>query len=563
MPRHVGVRAYVAPLADRVRLLVQIPMNAVRDIDLPLQANDALNMARAMPFLRDAARLWVADGITLRDGSRDLGAPQVLAVRAALPSDRAFEQYQTALGALRATGGSPQWDIPHGQLSLEVLLELPVGAAVRDLVIEPRWAHLGVRTTSVVRLVLPDGRERAYSYEGDPGELRLDPRWWHSAALFLREGASHMLGGIDHLLFVLCLVLPFRQLRPLIGIVTAFTVAHSITLVASALGYAPSAPWFGPLVEVLIAASIVFMAIENILGPRLERRWLIAFVFGLVHGFGFSAALGETLQFAGAHLLVSLAAFNIGVELAQVGVLVLAVPALERLFARVVPERAGIIVASAIVAHEAWHWMIDRGASLRGYRLAWPALDAALLSAVLQTAMAILALVGVAWVLQALMARLQSPGTRAGTRSLVIAGLLFGGALLPSMRTLGAQTAPPRTTMGGAYTPDQAVKGREVFNGACLGCHTSASHMGMAFQLKWFGRPLYDLYDYVSQAMPKTAPGSLTEDEYVWVTAYILRLNGMPPGKTELSPEPAWLKAVRVDSTTRNGTLEARSPRPR
>jgi len=64
------------------------------------------------------------------------------------------------------------------------------------------------------------------------------------------------------------------------------------------------------------------------------------------------------------------------------------------------------------------------------------------------------------------------------------------------------------------------------------------------------------LFDYVSQAMPKAAPGSLSEDEYVWVTAYILRLNGMPAGRTELSPEPAWLKSVRVDSTMgrANGT---------
>jgi hypothetical protein len=75
--------------------------------------------------------------------------------------------------------------------------------------------------------------------------------------------------------------------------------------------------------------------------------------------------------------------------------------------------------------------------------------------------------------------------------------------------------------------------------------------MGPAFQNKWFGRPLFDLFDYVSQAMPKAAPGSLTEDEYVWVTAYILRLNGMPAGRTELNPEPAWLKAVKVDSTLR------------
>src|SRR5256885_12830231 len=97
---------------------------------------------------------------------------------------------------------------------------------------------------------------------------------------------------------------------------------------ASAIALAPNAFWFPPLIEVLIALSIVYMALENIVGPKLERRWMIAFGFGLVHGFGFSFALRESLQFAGAHLAASLIAFNVGVELGQIFVLALAVPAL-------------------------------------------------------------------------------------------------------------------------------------------------------------------------------------------------------------------------------------------
>ncbi len=126
-----------------------------------------------------------------------------------------------------------------------------------------------------------------------------------------------------------CLVIPFRRIRPLVAIVTAFTVAHSITLIASAAGFAPDALWFPPLIEVLIALSIVYMALENIVGAKLERRWMIAFGFGLVHGFGFSFALRESLQFAGAHLATSLVSFNVGVELGQLRVLAVAVPALN------------------------------------------------------------------------------------------------------------------------------------------------------------------------------------------------------------------------------------------
>src|SRR6202163_1600651 len=107
--------------------------------------------------------------------------------------------------------------------------------------------------------------------------------------------------------------------------------------------------------------SIVYMALENIVGgATVRRRWMIAFGFGLVHGFGFSFALRETLQFAGSHLLTSLLSFNIGVELGQLLVLLLLIPALEALFRYVVAERIGTIILSALVTHTAWHWMVER-----------------------------------------------------------------------------------------------------------------------------------------------------------------------------------------------------------
>jgi hypothetical protein len=120
-------------------------------------------------------------------------------------------------------------------------------------------------------------------------------------------------------------VIPFRRLRTLLVIITSFTVAHSITLFASAFGFAPDALWFPPLIETLIAITIVYMALENIVYEAMgsdtkgvvSRRWVMAFVFGLVHGFGFSFVLRETLQFAGDHLLASLLAFNVGVEIGQ------------------------------------------------------------------------------------------------------------------------------------------------------------------------------------------------------------------------------------------------------
>jgi hypothetical protein len=214
----------------------------------------------------------------------------------------------------------------------------------------------------------------------------------------------------------LCLVIPFRRLRPLIAVVTAFTVGHSITLVSAALGLAPTALWFPPLVETLIALSIVYMAFENIVGPKLERRWMIAFGFGLVHGFGFSFLLSESLQFAGGHLLASLVTFNIGVELGQILVLLLAIPVLNALFARAVPARVGVILLSALIAHTAWHWMLDRGAGLSAYEYRLPALDVALALGIVRALMLLVIIAGAAWLLTSLVRRL-SPA--ADTKSTV------------------------------------------------------------------------------------------------------------------------------------------------
>src|SRR4029453_6905477 len=164
----------------------------------------------------------------------------------------------------------------------------------------------------------------------------------------------------DHLLFLVCLILPFRRLDGyLVGVVTAFAVGHSITLIAAAYGLAPAGAWFAPLVEVLIAVSILFMAIENVFRPQLQRRWATSGLFGLVHGFGFAAMLQSQLQFAGSRLLVSLLAFNVGIEGGQLLVLMLVLPAVA-LLRRTMPEQAIAIIVGLFAAHTATHWLIDR-----------------------------------------------------------------------------------------------------------------------------------------------------------------------------------------------------------
>ena len=153
------------------------------------------------------------------------------------------------------------------------------------------------------------------------------------------------------------------------------------------------------LIETIIAASIVYMAIENIVGPQWKKRWVVAFAFGLVHGFGFSFALSETLQFAGTHLLTSLLAFNLGVEIGQLIIVLLAVPILNFVFKNWLSERMGIILFSAVLAHSGWHWMSDRAAQLFAYNFQWPAFNALFLAALFRWSMLLVVVASIVWLL--------------------------------------------------------------------------------------------------------------------------------------------------------------------
>jgi len=310
-----------------------------------------------------------------------------------LASDRSFTSYEQARSHVEGPRLSDALELYWNQQLLDVLLEYPIQSDRSEFAIRLRVDRLGQKVSTALRF----GATRAFELQGDPGLVRLDPRWHQAALRFVESGFWHILEGTDHLLFLCCLVIPFRRLRPLVIIVTAFTVGHSISLIASAFGFVPDALWFPPLIETLIAVTIVYMALENIvyaalgkLGDDISRRWIIAFAFGLVHGFGFSFALRESLQFAGNHLMTALFGFNLGVEIGQIAVLLVLIPALDLIFRYVIREWLGVIIMSALIAHVAWHWMIDRGEQLA--KFPFPKIDAAFLASALRGLIAMLIL---------------------------------------------------------------------------------------------------------------------------------------------------------------------------
>jgi HupE / UreJ protein len=406
VPSDVVIRAFLKPSGNQARLIVRAPLKAMRDVEFPLRGPGYLDLSRTERHLRDAATLWIVSAIEIYEDDSRLPAPRIAAVRASLPSEGSFGSYDEALAHVTGPALPVETEVIWDQAMLDVLFEYPIRSEISDFSIRTTLARLGLRVLTSLRFEAPGGVVRAFELHDDPGLVRLDPRWHQAALRFVESGFFHILDGTDHLLFLLCLVIPFRKFRPLVGVVTAFTAAHSITLIASAYDMAPSALWFPPMIEMLIALSIVYMAFENILGKAAEgHRWMVAFGFGLIHGFGFSFALRETLQFAGTHLLTSLVAFNLGVELGQLLVLVALVPALSLLFRYAVAERMGIILLSALVAHTGWHWMTERAELLSQYQISWPVWNAALLAAALRWAMLAVVAAGAAWLISGLAGR--------------------------------------------------------------------------------------------------------------------------------------------------------------
>lgn len=226
---------------------------------------------------------------------------------------------------------------------------------IRKLTIRDDISEVLGSNQHTLALIMWSGGSQQFAFGADARETSVavaeEAHASRGAGSFFSLGIEHILGGYDHLLFLLALMLRGGGLWSLLKIITAFTIAHSITLALAALDVVVLP---GALVESVIALSIAYVALENLL-PRhaISRRWAVSFLFGLVHGFGFSTVLRE-IGLPKENLLLSLLNFNLGVEAGQLTVVLLIVPILMRLKSkpwepRVVATVSGVILAVGLV----------------------------------------------------------------------------------------------------------------------------------------------------------------------------------------------------------------------
>ena len=191
---------------------------------------------------------------------------------------------------------------------------------------------------------------------------------------FIKEGVKHIIEGLDHVLFVICLVLGAMHIRPLLWRVTGFTIGHSITLSIGFFGFVPTAAWFVPAVETGIALSIIYVAVVAVL-PDLKpgfktnkNEWTVVGVTGLIgllHGLGFSFVLQHILQVTSPNIWQSLLAFNIGVEIGQLMIVIVAV--LVFYLISLIGNRATKInryLVAGICTAISLYWVVERGSSV-------------------------------------------------------------------------------------------------------------------------------------------------------------------------------------------------------
>jgi hypothetical protein len=316
-------------------------------------------------FAREGAKVWVADLLSLREDGAPLPTPRVVAARISRASDSSFSTFERALEHVNGDRLPSETLLVQDQAEVDTLLETPIRSARSRFSFEPGFARVGVRVTTTLAFLSPDGGIRRFEYEGDPETFPLDPDWRQAVAGLFRAGFSHYWAETDYLLFFLCVALVFERFRALALFALAFAVAQLLALIVSASGLVPAAPWIPALWGVLIAAAIVYMGIEAIVADESDQqRWGLAVVTGAAFGSGFWFALEPAIQFGGAHRMAALLAFDAGIVIGYVSALALFAGAVKCLLRLSSAPRVVVIIAAAIAIRISWHRMLDRAHAL-------------------------------------------------------------------------------------------------------------------------------------------------------------------------------------------------------
>lgn len=362
LPPEIVLQGFVKPEDGRLHLLVRVPLVLLASFALPKRGPGYLDLGSIDDRLQQAA---AATGrqIELREDGVAL-VPAVRAARIAVLSDRSFLSYEAALAHLEGPPLSADTDLFWNQGFFDTQLDYPIRSARGHFSIQVNVApELGQRLKLRLRFLPAEGPAVSNELPGGSGWIALDPRGYEAAWLFMKAGFVDAF-AFDRIVFLLCLVAPFRRFLSLLAVVMVLAGLQALTSTAIAQGALVDSPLFAPLCGASLGAAIVLLAIGNLAAPSLRRRWFVSALVGAVGGFSLGHVLAGVLQFAGTHPVVSVLSFNLGMALAQVVSLALALVVLRLLWDRLLGPALGVVVLSAVLGHMGWHWMVDAGHEL-------------------------------------------------------------------------------------------------------------------------------------------------------------------------------------------------------
>jgi len=391
LPRSSVLAAFAKVENHEIHFLVRVPLDLMRDARFPANGNlvDLVAVApateRALAVLAASIRFWEKDTLL---------TPSKKRARLALPSDRSFEDYDTAVAHVAAPVASDT-EIYADQGYLDAHITYPTSSAEPLLEIQTALApERGDYIELQIEYLPLHGVTRSFTLTSRSGRVAFNPAPFQVARRLARRGFAHSLTSVDHVFLLLCLIIPCRRLREAVPVIIAFALSHSLALVGNAYDSAQVGPWFVPFVQTAVAASVVYVSLENVVRVNLGRRWLVAAGTGLVYGLASSHVLRPELQFAASHSLVARLSFNLGIAGGHFTVLTGLVAATSVLTRDSAAARAGVVLLSAIVAHSGWHWMIGTGGVL--WQIERPVLDTRLLETLVRWVAGVFVAIGAA-----------------------------------------------------------------------------------------------------------------------------------------------------------------------
>ncbi len=295
-------------------------------LDRAALARDPLGLGR---LVAEGHVLWVA-------GAAITGRVEAVRVHPVIAQPRftTLDEVRDAMaGPVPAEDGK---ELFVGEAVIDVRIFYPIDGLVTDYRFSATLAPAIEGAGALANLLIDhrDGAPRHYRATGTLAEPIAvsgggvgDSRSWLAAAAgFVWQGVVHIWLGADHMLFVLCLTIGAFGLGNLLWRITGFTLGHTVTLIAGFLGYGPTGAWFIPTIEAAIAVSIIYAGVIALTRRPVAATFAVTAVIGLLHGFGFSFVLRDILQIDTPHLWSSLIAFNVGVEVGQVALILLVWP---------------------------------------------------------------------------------------------------------------------------------------------------------------------------------------------------------------------------------------------